>query len=366
MSVVRDVLVKINGDSSGFEKAMGQTAAASEKGQTSFLKLTGAVAAGQAIFAVASSAMNKLSSTAESVVSDTEDLAKSTMKLQREMGVSAESASSLLAVFKRFGVDVDGASKDMGIFAKKMEAAADPAKYDASVFGDLNIKLKDQHGLLRNSSDVLMDVADRFKEMPNGVDKTVKVMQLFGKSGKDLLPILNLGSAGMKDLEDKAKSMGLVLTQNNIDSVRKLIVAQKDWKEANEGLRIQLGLALMPALTNLSQKFLTIVTSDKFKTFIKDVTTTAKDLVKEVINVSTKIEQYLQPKFEALWHTLEKNVIPQLEKLWHNVIEPLLPVLGVTLVAAIGFVVDAINAITVATTKGEAPCGYCYTSGCLW
>jgi len=45
----------------------------------------------------------------------------------------------------------------------------------------------------------LLEVADRFKEMPNGVAKSTLAMQLFGKSGADMIPLLNGGSEAIKE-----------------------------------------------------------------------------------------------------------------------------------------------------------------------
>lgn len=237
-----------------------------EKGSASFMKMSGAMAAGQGIYSAASQIIGKIGSEAASVVSTTEDWAKSTMKLQREMGVSSEAASGLLAVTQRFGLDTAGVSKSMGVLSKQIMAAADPAKYTGSVFDDLGVKLKNTDGTIRTADSVFMSIADRFKAMPNGVQKTAESMQLFGKSGKDLLPILNLGSSGIKELEDKAASMGLVLTSGNVASVRKLISAQKDWNESTEGLKIQLGLALMPKMTEFAQ-----ILTTKVLPVVKDV-----------------------------------------------------------------------------------------------
>jgi hypothetical protein len=36
-------------------------------------------------------------------------------------------------------------------------------------------------------------------------------MQLFGRSGKDMIPLLNQGSAGIRGMQDEAKALGLEL-----------------------------------------------------------------------------------------------------------------------------------------------------------
>ena len=60
-----------------------------------------------------------------------------------------------------------------------------------------------------------------------------------------------------------------------------------------------------------------------------------------VVAVATQVGNYLGPKLAALGAVILEDVIPPLLDLWHNVIEPLLPVIGQTLVAAIGLAIDA-------------------------
>ncbi|MFJ4230115.1 hypothetical protein ACIPYV_21325, partial [Paenarthrobacter nicotinovorans] len=60
-------------------------------------------------------------------------------------------------------------------------------------------------------AEILPGLADKFKSMPDGAEKTALATQLFGRSGAQMLPFLNKGSEGIGQLTDKAKQMGLVI-----------------------------------------------------------------------------------------------------------------------------------------------------------
>lgn len=62
------------------------------------------------------------------------------------------------------------------------------------------------------------------------------------------------------------------------------------------------------------------------------------------------VADYLSPKLVDLGRTISTDVIPMLSNLWHNVLEPLMPVIGTTLVLAVGFLVDALNGLLRAVT----------------
>ncbi|TGV42070.1 hypothetical protein EN803_43390, partial [Mesorhizobium sp. M2D.F.Ca.ET.160.01.1.1] len=78
--------------------------------------------------------------------------------------------------------------------------------------------------------------------MPDSAQKSALAIELFGKSGANLLPFLNQAKAGITDLANQAERLGVVLTPaqaaigdalgDSLDSVSK----------AAAGARLQLGL----------------------------------------------------------------------------------------------------------------------------
>ena len=55
-----------------------------------------------------------------------------------------------------------------------------------------------------NADAAMMQLADLFKAMPDGMEKTALAVKMFGKSGMDLIPMLNMGSDGLKEAADKS------------------------------------------------------------------------------------------------------------------------------------------------------------------
>ncbi len=74
---------------------------------------------------------------------------------------------------------------------------------------------------------------------------------------------------------------------------------------------------------------------------------TAHDVGVAMFNALKDAIDFLMPSFERLWAVIQVELMPSLIKLWNEVIKPLLPGLGVALVAAIWVL---INAITIAVS----------------
>lgn len=200
--------------------------------------------------------------TLESAISSTQELGAEVSKLSRETGLGAEDASRLLEVFKHFGQSGDDASRSLGQFAKNLTIAHEEtlgfsttATTTQKLFESLGITVQTTSGQMRPLNDVLLDVADKFHGMQDGAEKTGIAMQLFGKSGKDMIPILDQGSAGIADLEKEADKLGVTLTAQNLTTIKQYTASQRDLKEAFAGLKLEVGVEVMPVLTDFSNWF---------------------------------------------------------------------------------------------------------------
>ena len=176
------------------------------------------------------------------------NLGREVSKLQRYTGLTAEEASKLAFAAKNSGVPVDSLATGLGKLSKAMEA-------NSPVFEKMGISARDSDGKLRSMGDVLPDLAEKFKNMPNGPEKTAEALQLFGRAGMDLMPFLNKGRDGIKELSDEAKKMGLVLSQDNIDAIKHHIQSQRDLNAAFEGVKTQIGLSMIPVLDTMTDAF---------------------------------------------------------------------------------------------------------------
>lgn len=189
----------------------------------------------------------------------TSQLVKDTKTLSRETGATAKEASSLLFVTQRLGLSADEASQQFGFFSRRIAEAASSANPATTALGNLGVSVKNADGSTRDFNAVLLDTADKFRAMPDGPEKTAIALELFGRSGKDMIKVLNLGSQGIKDLEKKADELGLTLNAKTIGTVSKYIESQKDLKDATNALKIQIASLTTPVLTNFNEKLLGVV-----------------------------------------------------------------------------------------------------------
>lgn len=177
--------------------------------------------------------------------------------LQRITGDTAEASSKLVFAFDQTGVGVNRGVTALTKFSKALGGVADledgtaipTGKAMADVLFNLGVRTQDADGKTRPFSDLLGDLTEIFKGMPDGIEKTALATQLFGRNGKDLLPFLNKGKAGLAELGDEAERFGLVLDDATVKQTKALKVAQRQFGEALHGISVQLGVALLPIAT---------------------------------------------------------------------------------------------------------------------
>src|SRR5439155_6493182 len=95
---------------------------------------------------------------------------------------------------------------------------------------------------------------------PANMDKATLAQDLFGKSGGDMVEVLIKGRKGILELEATAKHYGLILSTENLAQVDAYVDKHKEMDLAMQGIKVTIGMALMPIMTQLSQKFLNVTT----------------------------------------------------------------------------------------------------------
>jgi TP901 family phage tail tape measure protein len=141
------------------------------------------------------------------------DAADGLSKLSQKVGVSVESLSALNVAAKLSDVSVDQLQGGLSRLARSAADAATGSKQQAAAFQAMGVSLKDTNGNLRSTESILGDVAHKFSQYEDSASKTALAQELFGKSGADLIPLLNqLGTEGFAKAREEAERYGAVIS----------------------------------------------------------------------------------------------------------------------------------------------------------
>ncbi|SUO95281.1 phage tail tape measure C-terminal domain-containing protein [Suttonella ornithocola] len=170
-------------------------------------------------------------------------------KIASRVGVATESIAGLQMAFEMGG----SSTEEM---EKSLIKLADQAAKGNKAFEALGIKVRDSSGNLINSRELLAQVADKFAATSDGASKTALAVQLFGKAGASIIPILNGGSEGLREMDEQARKLGLTVDTETGKAVEEFNDRMDMFKRQAEGTKMQLMQGLLPSLNALSDAFL--------------------------------------------------------------------------------------------------------------
>lgn len=169
--------------------------------------------------------------------------------LSKQFGVSTEQLSKFGYAAKQNGSNMEQAAVGLGKFAQNVAAAAGGSEKAARAFGAIGVSVKDASGNLKSVDVLLKEVANRFASYEDGAGKAALAVELFGRSGRELIPTLNSGAAGLEEFGKRASALGIVVTQDLADKADAFNDALGDMGAAATGAAQQILDQLLPSLT---------------------------------------------------------------------------------------------------------------------
>jgi hypothetical protein len=174
-------------------------------------------------------------------------------KLSQKIGISVEDLSQLQHAAAISDVPIETFATGIGILSKAINGFTNDENKGASgALQNLGIAAKDANGNIRPTGQVLADIADKFAGMEDGAQKTALAMLLFGRSGKELIPLLNGGSQGIREMNDEAKALGLQLDEKTAKAAERFHDNLTRLESASKGLSQTLVSELLPSLNRIT------------------------------------------------------------------------------------------------------------------
>jgi hypothetical protein len=249
-SLTIDLIAKIGGWTDGLSKAERELDKRTKRmnkmaydfGRSFGASIKSAVT-GFLAFAGVSVSIGAVVSSLKSAIDRADELRDASIRL----GVGVDVLSKWSYAAKQTGTDIDGLNKGLKLLAKNASEALDPKSDKAKLFDALGISKDD----LTDLTTLVPKVADAFKQLPDGPQKAAVAMELFGKSGADLIEFLNQGSDGLKTFGDRAQQLGIVISQDTANAADEFNDKLDDLKTAFTGLSTQVDSDLLPQLTKL-------------------------------------------------------------------------------------------------------------------
>ena len=137
---------------------------------------------------------------------------------------------------------IDVSAETMGAALGKLtkQVGKSPEKFE-----ELGISIRNASGEYRDSEDIFYDAVDALGRIDDETEADILANELFGKSFQELKPLIDAGTGSLKELGEQAEQRGAIMTPEELETMQKA-------KDALDGVRAQLAVALAPVIMALS------------------------------------------------------------------------------------------------------------------
>lgn len=188
------------------------------------------------------------------MIKKTADFGDELWELQEKTGISTEVLSSLKLAADKGGTSIDMVARGMRFLSDEMIKTTNAGDASKTILGQLGIAAKDADGSMRPLNDVLFDAADKFALMEDGAVKVKLAVELFGRSGMAMIPMLNDGRRGLQENAEIARKLGIIYSQEDAKAAHDFSHAMIDLKGAFAGTFKMIASELIPIVRDLSEK----------------------------------------------------------------------------------------------------------------
>ena len=221
-------------------------------------------------------------------------------------GLSTEALQEYQYAAELVDVSLDTLTSSQTKMIRSMDAARRGSKEQAEAFDKLGISVQNADGTLRDAQDVFGDVIDALGAISNETERDAIAMTIFGRSARDLNPLIKAGSDGLRELAQEAHNVGYVMSEEALDALGAVDDQVQRMNRSNEALKNQIAVGMAPAVENLMKK------GTDF--FVRLQEAAEGSGILEVFGALLDVVSALEPLFDVLFGTAEDGV-PALQAL---------------------------------------------------
>lgn len=240
MSVVRELVTLL-----GFEvdeNGLGKAESGIENLKKATLRLTG-------LFVGIGAGLYKL-------VQTTADFGDHLAKTSQRIGVGVEDLQRFQYAATLSDVGTEEFSQSLSLLARKVFDAGRGLKESQESFKRLGISLKDTQGNVKTTDKLFLEISDKIAAMPAGLLKTATAMDLFGRSGAKMIPLLNSGSQAIIEAGKELDEFGIVMGVDAAEASEKFNDSLTTIKFILEGFKNVVGARLLPLFLQATRAFI--------------------------------------------------------------------------------------------------------------
>jgi len=198
-----------------------------------------------------------------SLVKNSIDAADELNKLSQKVGITVERLSELKFAANLSDVSIEKFQLGMKGLNETLVKASDATSKEAALLKTLGVTAKDPANALRQ-------VSDAFAVLPDGATKSALAVELFGKAGMEMIPMLNGGSKALDEAAASARKLGLVFSAETAKAAEEFNDNMRKLGSSAEALGISLTTKIIGGLSEFTTGLVKAKEEGKLLTKVMD------------------------------------------------------------------------------------------------
>lgn len=192
-------------------------------------------------------------------------------ELGQKIGLTATQVSKLSVAAKFSATDLEGVAKSMVKLAQNASASVAGSKQQAAAFNAIGVSVTNANGSIKDGDQLLGEIAAKMSRYKDGAEKTTLAIALFGKTGADMIPMLNEGKEALEDWGKMAEQFGLTVSVATGKAAAEFADNVDKIHMAGQGIANTIAAELAPALAKASGEFVKFLRSDEWQKWLATI-----------------------------------------------------------------------------------------------
>lgn len=184
---------------------------------------------------------------------------------------------------------------DQGTITSSMSKLTAKIRDNSDAFDTLGVKTKNSNGQYRDSLDIYYDTIDALGNVRNQTEADTLAQELFGKSYSDVKPLVEAGSAAIKQYGQDSKDAGYIMSNDTVSALDAVYQKNLDVEDGWESISNTLASVFAPAMSDTDDEL-----TNGIQPILRDLGKSTVPLLAEALQFFMELVKGAEPELNII------------------------------------------------------------------
>jgi len=170
-------------------------------------------------------------------------------KMSKRLGIGVETLSEFQFVAERSGLTFSSMANAFKLLSKNAFDASKGMGEAKDAFEELGVEVVDNQGKLKDAKRIFLEIIDAYDNVESSTARAALAQRIFGRSGIDLVPVLNMQRSEIEALIVHLHRLGGAWTKEGAEAAEAFQDAMTNLDTALKGIKIAILTEFGPVIT---------------------------------------------------------------------------------------------------------------------